>query len=125
MSDGIGLAEFLAQVKRDLLQGALPGDGQVPLLSVEEVELEIKIGVTREARGGVNIHVFELGGDAAREDVQVVRVKLAPILDAQQRLAALNEAGVMDEVKRNQVKLYKGGETTTLLNDYPVATARK
>jgi len=92
MAESIGLADFLNRVKQELMQtGAAGAEGSdaVKLLMVEAVEVEIHVGVTREAKGGVNIHVVELGGGATREDTQVVRVRLQPLLSHEQRLAEM------------------------------------
>jgi len=40
----IGLAEFCAQVKRELLTPEAQGRSRIPLLSVEEVVLELNAG---------------------------------------------------------------------------------
>jgi hypothetical protein len=108
MAEGIGLSQFLYQVKQEILQPPPNGANPLPLLSVEGVELEIKVGVTRKGEAGINVHVFELGANVSREDAHIVRVKLAPLLSQEERIALLRGNGTMDQVEREQLKLFKG-----------------
>lgn len=78
--NSIGLAELIEQVKRELLAPSLEGETDIPLLSVDEVELELQVTVKKEAKGGIKIYVLELGGGGSRDDVQKVKVKLSPIV---------------------------------------------
>ncbi|MBE9125575.1 MULTISPECIES: trypco2 family protein [unclassified Coleofasciculus] len=77
----IGLAELIEQVKRELLAPSLEGETDIPLLSVDEVELELQVTVKKEAKGGIKIYVVDLGGGGSRDDVQKVKVKLSPIVN--------------------------------------------
>jgi len=77
----IGLAELIEQVKRELLLPDLDQKTDIPLLSVDEVELELQVTVKKEAKGGIKIYVLEVGGSGSRDDVQKVKVKLSPILN--------------------------------------------
>jgi len=77
----IGLAELIEQVKRELLAPSTEGETDIPLLSVDEVELELQVTVKKEAKGGIKIYVLELGGGGSRDDVQKVKVKLSPIVN--------------------------------------------
>lgn len=76
----IGLAELIEQVKRELLTPSLEGETDIPLLSVDEVELELQVTVKKEGKGGIKIYVLELGGGGSRDDVQKVKIKLSPIV---------------------------------------------
>jgi hypothetical protein len=87
----IGLAELLYQVKRDLLQPEDVFADPVPLLSVEEVELELAVTVSKRAGAGLNIQVVELAGGGERADVHRVLVRLAPLLTREERLAQLQK----------------------------------
>jgi len=59
----------------------MEGETDIPLLSVDEVELELQVTVKKEAKGGIKIYVLELGGGGSRDDVQKVKVKLSPIVN--------------------------------------------
>ena len=77
---GIGLAELIEQVKRELLTPSLEGKTDIPLLSVDSVELELQVTVKKEGNAGIKIYVLELGAKGSRDDVQKVKVKLSPIV---------------------------------------------
>jgi hypothetical protein len=87
MSESIGLAAFLSEVKRELME-TQPEDTD-RLLMVEDVELEIRVGISYEGRAGVKVYVLELGGGAKRDDTHTVRVRLQPLLSHEQRLEEL------------------------------------
>lgn len=83
----IGLAELIEQVKRELLTPAVDKETDIPLLSVEEVELELQVTLKKEGKGGIKIYVLELGGGGSRDDVQKVKVKLSPIINKETLLS--------------------------------------
>jgi hypothetical protein len=72
--DRIGLAELIQEVKRELLAPEIGSPEAVPLFSVDDIVLELKVTVHKEAKGGVKVYVVELGGGGSRDDVQTVRV---------------------------------------------------
>ncbi|NEQ82389.1 MAG: hypothetical protein F6K26_19720 [Moorea sp. SIO2I5] len=76
----IGLTELIEQVKQELLITSPDQEADIPLLSVDSVELELQVTVKKEAKGGVKIYVLDLGGGGSRDDVQKVKVKLSPLL---------------------------------------------
>ena len=85
--NSIGLAELIEQVKQELLTSSLDKEGDIPLLSVDSVELELQVTVKKEAKGGIKIYVLELGGGGSRDDVQKVKVKLSPIVSKETLLS--------------------------------------
>ncbi len=88
MSQPIGLAELIDQVKQDLL--APPAkDAEPPILFVEAVELELRVAARKEGNAGVKIDVLSVGGGEAggklsRENTHVVKVKLSPLFKKEQ-----------------------------------------
>ncbi|NEN95360.1 MAG: hypothetical protein F6K50_07400 [Moorea sp. SIO3I7] len=76
----IGLTELIEQVKQELLITSPDQEPDIPLLSVDSVELELQVTVKKEAKGGVKIYVLDLGGGGSRDDVQKVKVKLSPLV---------------------------------------------
>lgn len=113
--NGIGLAAFCEHVKRELLTPA-ETTGEVPLLSVEEVELELDVAVSVEGKGGISVWVLELGADASRDHTQKVKVKLKPLLTAEERrqlYQATNPSGWQRAVEQS-LHLLKGKATGTL-----------
>jgi hypothetical protein len=128
----IGLAEFIQQVKQDLLSVAPGNDKDAPFLFVESVELELQVTVKRTgkagAKGGVKINVLGTGGEVAaeasgdlgRDDVQKVKVKLSPLFD-RERLTefyqTLHSDKVPTTVKNSLAGLLKGDEESNLNDD--------
>jgi hypothetical protein len=82
----IGLSELIEKVKSELLLKELEADGTEPLFSVDEVTLELQVTVQKEGKAGLKIYVVEAGGGASRSDVQVVTVKLTPLLSKEERI---------------------------------------
>jgi hypothetical protein len=93
MSTEIGLAEFIQQVKKELLTTYPKSENDTPILCVDSVELELQVTVKKEGGGGVKINVLQFGGGEAsgkvsRDDVQKVKVQLSPLLTKEQILKA-------------------------------------
>lgn len=116
----IGLADLIAQVKKELLTVA-PGnskDKTAPMLFVESVELELQITVERSANGGVNIGVMsiggiEAGGGVSRQDVHTVKVNLASLFDKERLMEfyqTLHPDQVPQTIKASLEGLFKGDD---------------
>ncbi len=127
----IDLAEFIQQVKEDLLSVTPGNDEDAPFLFVESVELELQVtGKRTEKAGtksGVKISVLgvggevggELGGDIGREEVHKIKVKLSPLFD-KERLVRLYEVFHADKVPvtvENSLKAILKGNEESNLND--------
>ena len=80
MSESIGLAELIQQVKQELLTPP-EDENNIPFLSVESLELELQVTVKKEGKGGIKIHVLDIGGGGSRDDVQKVKIKLSPLVN--------------------------------------------
>ena len=87
MSD-IGLADLIHKVKQELLIPEAPGNA-IPFLSVDEVNLELQVTVTKEGEAGVKIWVINAGGNYGRENVQKITVKLTSLISKEERLKLL------------------------------------
>lgn len=131
-NSSIGLAEFIQQVKQDLLSVAPGKDKDAPFLFVESVELELQVTVKRTAKagtkGGIKINVLgnggeagaEAGGEFGRDDVHKVTVKLSPLFDKQQLTEAyksLRSEQVLPTLNKSIQALFKGGEQSNLNDD--------
>jgi hypothetical protein len=85
-------------------------------LFVGSVELELKVTVGREGKGGVKIDVLsfgggEMGGTLKREDVHTVKVTLSPLFDKERLLEfyqTLHPDQVSATVKQSLEALLKG-----------------
>jgi hypothetical protein len=128
----IGLAEFIQQVKQDLLSVAPGKDKDAPFLFVESVELELQVTVKRTgkagAKGNIKINVLgtggeiggEVGGDLGRDDVHKVKVKLSPLFDKDRLMEfyqTLHSDQVPTTVKNSLGGLLKGDEESNLNDD--------
>ncbi len=87
----IGLAELIEKVKRELLSTEAEAEGTVPLFSVDQVSLELKVTVHKEGKAGLQIHVVEVGGGVGRDDVQTVKVTLSPLVSREERIRLFKE----------------------------------
>jgi len=94
MSGSIGLAEFIAQVRQELLEQP---DGEVtPIFMLDEVQLEVQIVASKDVQGGLNVQVLSLGGKASRTNTHTVRIRMSPILDRDERKVALGASWQSD-----------------------------
>ena len=103
MPTELGLAEFVNQIKAELIKGDATGDGQLPLLMLDEVEIEAQVTVSAEGKGGVNIQVVQLGAGVKREGIHTVRLHLSPLLSRDERLDELRKSGHWDSIVKQQV----------------------
>ena len=125
----IDLAEFIQQVKEDLLSVAPGNDKDAPFLFVESVELELQVTVKRTGKagvkGGVKIAVLgevsgEVGGDRGQDVVHKVNVKLSPLFD-KERLFEFYKKVYPEKIpamlENNLTGLFKGDEKANLNED--------
>jgi hypothetical protein len=87
--EGLGLAEFIRAVKDELMKSEAGDDALPKLLAIEDIELDIQVGVSVDGKAGINVQVLQLGGGAKRDDVHTVKVKLQPLLSHQERVQQL------------------------------------
>jgi hypothetical protein len=107
MSSEIGLAEFIQQVKKELLTTYPKSEDDTPILCVDSVELELQVTVKTEGKGGIKINVLlggEIAGGVSQDGVQKVKVQLSPLITKEQILKAY--------YKENPEKWQKFLETT-------------
>lgn len=124
-NNSIGLAEFIQQVKQDLLSVAPGKDKDAPFLFVESVELELQVTVKRTgkagAKGNIKINVMgtggeigvEAGGDLGRDDVHKVTVKLSPLFDKERLMKfyqQMHPDQVPTAVKKSVDAMLKGDD---------------
>ena len=83
----IGLKEFIARVKQELLAEF---DHDSPLFVIAEVDLEIAFTVERNMKGGIDFKVLQAGVDKTMTNVQTVTMKLEPIVTPDELRAGVN-----------------------------------
>jgi Trypsin-co-occurring domain 2 len=128
----IGLAEFIQQVKEDLLSVAPGKEKDAPFLFIESVELELQVTVKRTgkvgAKGSVKINVLgtggeiggEVGGDISHDAVHTVKVKLSPLFDKDDLIKSYETQHpdkIRATVKNSLAGLMKGDEESNLIDD--------
>ena len=103
----IGLAELIDKVKSELLSQELEASGTEPLFSVDEVTLKLQVTVQKEGKAGLKVYVVTAGGGLSRSDVQVVTVKLTPLLSKEERIRVFQNLHP-DEWKKIEAASIKG-----------------
>lgn len=106
----LSLEEFIYQVKRELLEAQEKHEGESAYLELQNVELEVSLGVSKKANGKVTVYVAEVGSDISKEQVQ--KVKLAfKIIDLPPD-AALPQKGINtnNTMKKSSRKVKSGGD---------------
>ncbi len=78
-SQKLGLADFLRQVRNELLEGSRE-QGQ-KILELKNVELEVSFVVGKAAKGGVKFWIVEAGGEYSKQQTHTVKLTLIPIQD--------------------------------------------
>ena len=78
----IALKDMIQQLRRELREAVLEGEGDALKFRLDGVELELQVGVTRseEARGGIKFWVLNAGAKTAEQGstTQTLRLKLVP-----------------------------------------------
>ena len=120
--NSIGLAELIEQVKRELLLPTSTQETDVPLLSVDKVELELQVTARREGKAGLKVYVAEVGGSGSHDDMQKVKVTLSPLLSKEMRLRLLHKKLKPEQwrelLEQNAEALSKGDDHESLGNLY-------
>jgi len=94
----ITLNQLIDQVRHELLapRRAETPEAMYPFLFVEEIELEVGVTVSTqvEGKGGINIHVIELGSGVSKgnEEMPRVKIKLTPLLSKDEVQEKLKQA---------------------------------
>lgn len=84
MSDSqkIPLSELIAELRSELAEAQKQGAGKELRFTVEEIEIELKVGITKEVEAGgkVKFWVYEAGlkGGVSEQDLQRVLLKIKP-----------------------------------------------
>jgi len=78
----IPLSELITELRSELAEAQKQGAGKEPRFKVEEIEIELKVGITKEvvAGGKVRFWVYEAGvkGEVSEQDLQRVLLKIKP-----------------------------------------------
>jgi hypothetical protein len=87
----IGLSDLIQKIRHELLSSVSDSEEDVPILSIDSVELELQVTVKKQGTSGIKIYVVNIGGGITRDDVQKIKVKLSPLLNKDQLLAVYKQ----------------------------------
>ena len=77
----VDLSTFVTMVA-DELRKARPTDlKKVPVMALDEVELEMGFTVDETLKPGIKVFVFELGGERKKSEVSTIRLKFKALGD--------------------------------------------
>lgn len=74
---GIGLYDVVQNLKEDIRRLEEEPVGGY-MFEIENAEIELSVAVKKEAGGGINIWVINVGGKVKKEDIHKVRINLKP-----------------------------------------------
>jgi len=78
----IPLSELLADLRSELADAQKQGAGKEPRFKVEEIELEVKVGITKGVEGETKVKfwVYEAGleGKASKQNLHRILLKIKP-----------------------------------------------
>ena len=100
------LDEFIASVKKELLDYQQKHEDEPVLFELKDVELEVTLTATYDGQGKVNLAVVELGSDISREHTHTVRLGFS----VSDTLAEMKREAVR---RFNQEKFAETGKTPT------------
>lgn len=100
---GLGLAEVIAKVKQDLLDPQFLASDSTPLFFVDQVEIELAVKISKDAKAGLQIYVLEMGGEVAKENTQTVTITLSSILSKEEILGQISPSE-QEQLKRMVTK---------------------
>ena len=90
-TESIGLADFIQQVRAEIVQSGADAGSDIPLFAVTELEVTIGVTVEKRAEGSLSIKVVQVGAGAAHSAVHSVTVKLLPLLTLEERREELQK----------------------------------
>jgi hypothetical protein len=82
---GIGLAQVIAELRRELSEAIAEGEGQALRFELGEIELDLAVELTESASAGLGFAVLvkgELGDSQSESRAQRVKVTLRPVAEA-------------------------------------------
>lgn len=81
-NDKIPLARMLGQLRQELLNARAEGESSDLKFQIEDIEIELQIGTTQEAGGGVGVKFWVYNADAkvnhSAVNTQRLKLKLKP-----------------------------------------------
>ena len=113
MENELSIQSLIEQIKEELLSGA-KGPGY-PIFFIEKVELDIAVSINKQASGGINVSVLEIGGNISKDQGHTIKIVLVPILTREEQRDLLEEdKRLLDGVKRTTMASLRKGENEIL-----------
>ncbi len=120
MAKEIGLQELIEQVRAELFTPLKEGGPEeakferYPLFFVDQVEVEVSVNLTYDAKAGIKITIplFEGAAEGGRgkETGNRIKITLSPILSHEEQRGLLVSEGLLDGTRKASGKaLRKGG----------------
>jgi hypothetical protein len=76
------LSELIAELRRELAEAQVKGQGLQPRLRIEEAEIELQVVITREDNTGIGVKFWVLNADLKDKSIdattQKIKLKLKP-----------------------------------------------
>jgi hypothetical protein len=76
------LSELIAELRRELAEAQVQGQGLHPRLRIEEAEIELQVVITREDSAGIGVKFWVLNADLKDKGIdattQKIKLKLKP-----------------------------------------------
>jgi hypothetical protein len=76
------LSELIAELRRELAEAQVQGQGLHPRLRIEEAEIELQVVITREDSAGIGVKFWVLNADVKDKGIdattQKIKLKLNP-----------------------------------------------
>jgi hypothetical protein len=109
--DGPELSAVIADLRASLQKAKEEGDGKDLRFSVEDVEVEFQVAVTREAGGkfGLKVYVFDAHADGKQSQAFTQKVKL--------KMKVVETAPPPDAARRKLRRAMLGGATADPLSE--------
>jgi Trypsin-co-occurring domain 2 len=79
----VGLADAIGALREELTAAIAEGDGASIQFRLAPIELSLQVAVTKEAQGKIGWHVLGLGGSYESATTQTLRLRLEPVLLAE------------------------------------------
>lgn len=102
-NDTVKLGDFIKKIKEELTY-----EVENPAFFVDEVTLEVSIGISGNAQTGFDLKVFKAGAEVHGEALQKAVIKLTPLLTKDELLKEM-------EKKQPGLEKLKGGSKPVLL----------
>ena len=85
-NDTVKLGDFIKKIKEELTY-----EVENPAFFVDEVTLEVSIGISGNAQTGSDLGVFKVGAEVHGETLQKAVIKLTPLLSKEEFLTKMKE----------------------------------